>query len=80
MRARHTPTPPPVPLAVGIVPGRRAWIISTPAGLYQAPVRPGGWHAVRRYNGPTDGLVLLRAATSVKILALLGYGAPEPPA
>jgi hypothetical protein len=55
MRARHTPTPPPVPLAVGIVPGRRAWIISTPAGLYQAPVRPGGWHAVRRYNGPTDG-------------------------
>lgn len=69
--------PAPVPLAVGIVPGLARWVISTPAGLYQCPIRPGGWRAVRRYGGPTDGLVLLNAATSARVLALLRYGAPE---
>lgn len=67
----------PVPLAVGIVPGLARWVISTPTGLYQCPIRPGGWRDVRRYGGPTDGLVLLNAATSARVLALLGYGAPE---
>ena len=67
----------PVPLAVGIVPGLARWVISTPAGLYQCPIRPGGWREVRRYGGSTDGLVLLNAATSARVLALLGYGAPE---
>ena len=67
----------PVPLAVGIVPGLARWVISTPTGLYQCPIRPGGWRDVRRYRGPTDALVLLSAAASARVLALLGYGAPE---
>jgi hypothetical protein len=74
MTARRTCTAGPVPLAVGVIPGHRGWIISTAAGLYQCPVRPGGWAAVRRYHGSTDGLVLLRASASAKILSLLGYG------
>src|SRR5207244_10630865 len=45
MTARRTRTEEPVPLAVGIIPGNRGWIISTAAGLYQCPVRPGGWEA-----------------------------------
>ena len=74
-RRTYAARPAPVPLAVGIVPGLARWVISTPAGLYQCPIRPGGWRAVRRYGGPTDALVLLNAATSARVLALLGYGA-----
>ena len=62
----------PVPLAVGIVPGLARWLISTPTGLYQCPIRPDGWRAVRRYGGSIDALVLLNAATSARVLALLG--------
>jgi len=57
----------PVPLAVGIVPGLARWVISTPAGLYQCPIRPGGWRDVRRYGGSTDGLEPLAKELSERV-------------